>query len=112
MQDKSNTLHGYILKPNFVEIHCAQWLIVSERRKFGLTASRAQGPSRGPIGTLLAAEDIRDRGAGRGESSFVVGTGGANLYSTYIKHPLSELFANTSGGFLKLTLWGEVNCIR
>jgi hypothetical protein len=42
----------------------------------------------------------------------VVGTGGANLYSTYIKHPPSELFANTSGGFLKLTRWGEVNCIR
>jgi hypothetical protein len=39
MQDKSNTLHGYILKPNFVEIHCAQWLIVSERRKFGLEVS-------------------------------------------------------------------------
>jgi hypothetical protein len=40
MQDKSNTLHGYILKPNFVEIHCAQWLIVSERRKFGLVLLR------------------------------------------------------------------------
>jgi hypothetical protein len=37
----------------------------------------------------------------------VVGTGGANLYSTYIKHPLSELFANTSGGFLKLTLYRD-----
>jgi hypothetical protein len=75
-------------------------LLLSALTFGGLTASRTQGPSRGPIGTLLAAEDIRDRGAGRGESSFVVGTGGANLYSTYIKHPPSELFANTSGGFL------------
>jgi hypothetical protein len=45
------------------------------------------------------------RDEAKGVRSFVVGTGGAKLYSTHIKHPLSELFANTSRGFLKLTLY-------
>jgi hypothetical protein len=47
------------------------------------------------------------RDEAKGVRSFVVGTGGATLYSTYIKHPLSELFANKSRGFLKLTLYRD-----
>jgi hypothetical protein len=43
----------------------------------------------------------------KGVRSFVVGTGGATLYSTYVKHPLSELFANKSRGLLKLTLYRD-----
>jgi hypothetical protein len=43
----------------------------------------------------------------KGVRSFVVGTGGATLYSTFIKHPLSELFANGSRGLLKLTLYRD-----
>jgi hypothetical protein len=43
----------------------------------------------------------------KGVRSFVVGTGGANLYSEYTKHPLSEHFANKSRGFLKLTLYRD-----
>lgn len=45
--------------------------------------------------------------ASKGVRSFVVGTGGATLYSTYIKHPLSERFANKSRGFLKLILYRD-----
>jgi IS66 C-terminal element len=36
MQEQYRILHGYILTPNFREIHSAQRLIVSERRKLGL----------------------------------------------------------------------------
>jgi hypothetical protein len=43
----------------------------------------------------------------KGVRSFVVGTGGANLYPEYTKHPLSEHFANKSRGFLKLTLYND-----
>ncbi|WP_298244067.1 metallophosphoesterase [uncultured Bradyrhizobium sp.] len=45
--------------------------------------------------------------AGKGVRSFVVGTGGATLYPTYVKHPLSERFANKSRGFLKLILYRD-----
>jgi hypothetical protein len=47
------------------------------------------------------------RDEAKGVRSFVVGTGGATLYSTYVMHPLSELFANKSRGFLKLTLYRD-----
>ncbi|MDI3564150.1 metallophosphoesterase [Bradyrhizobium sp. Arg816] len=47
------------------------------------------------------------RDEAKGVRPFVVGTGGATLYSTYIKHPLSERFANKSRGFLKLTLYRD-----
>lgn len=47
-------------------------LLLSALTFGGPTASRAQGPSGGPIGILLAAGDIRDRGAGRGERCALV----------------------------------------
>jgi acid phosphatase type 7 len=43
----------------------------------------------------------------KGIRSFVVGTGGATLYTTFTKHPLSEQFSNKSRGFLKLTLYRD-----
>ena len=43
----------------------------------------------------------------KGVRSFVVGTGGAKLYPTFVKHALSEHFANKSKGFLKLTLYRD-----
>lgn len=43
----------------------------------------------------------------KGVRSFVVGTGGATLYPTFVKHKLSEKFANESRGLLKLTLYRD-----
>ncbi|MEA2818893.1 MAG: acid phosphatase type 7 [Bradyrhizobium sp.] len=43
----------------------------------------------------------------KGVRSFVVGTGGATLYTTYIKNSLSEHFADESRGFLKLILYRD-----
>jgi hypothetical protein len=45
--------------------------------------------------------------AAKGVRSFVVGTGGANLYPEFTKHPHSEYFSNKSRGFLKLTLYRD-----
>jgi len=43
----------------------------------------------------------------KGVRSFVVGTGGANLYPDFTKHLLSEFFTRKSRGLLKLTLYRD-----
>ena len=45
--------------------------------------------------------------AAKGVRSFVVGTGGATLYTTFAKHPRSEHFSNKSKGFLRLMLYRD-----
>jgi len=47
------------------------------------------------------------RDEAKGVRSFVVGTGGATLYSTYIQHPISEFFAKNSRGLMELTLYRD-----